>query len=129
VVRIFKTKIFARFARKADLSEDALREAVACVERGLIDADLGGGVIKQRVARPGQGKSGGFRTVVLYRLRMRAIFVYGFEKSDRDNIDDNELLDFKKLAQDYLNASDNIIAQFVKDGRLVEVENDDKTLS
>lgn len=77
-MRIFKTKAFARFARKEGLDDARLRDAVARAERGLVDADLGGGVIKQRLARPGQGKSGGFRVMILYRRAARAIFVYGF---------------------------------------------------
>lgn len=72
------TRWFARFARKEHLSEEALRDAIKRAERGQIDANLGGGVIKQRVARPGQGKSGGYRMIVLYRTRTRAIFAYGF---------------------------------------------------
>jgi hypothetical protein len=66
-LRVFKAKTFARFARKANLENAALCEAIANAERGLIDADLGGGVIKQRVARKGQGKSGGFRVMILYK--------------------------------------------------------------
>ena len=65
--RVFKTRYFSRWLRKTLLSDAALCRAVAEMEQGLIDADLGGGVIKQRIARPGAGKSGGFRSVVLYR--------------------------------------------------------------
>jgi hypothetical protein len=97
-VRVFKTRVFARFARKAKLGDQALRDAVTEIERGLIHADLGGGVIKQRIARNGAGKSGGFRTIILYRMASRAVFVYGFEKSARDNIDDDELREFRRLA-------------------------------
>jgi hypothetical protein len=74
-VRVFKTRVFARFARKVKLGDKALREAVAEIERGLIHADLGGGVIKQRIARSGVGKSGGFRTIILFRVESRAVFV------------------------------------------------------
>lgn len=80
-MRIFKTNVFARFSRKQHIRDEALAEAIARAERGLIDADLGGGVIKQRIARPGGGKSGGFRAVVLFRTKVRAVFVYGFEKA------------------------------------------------
>ena len=97
-VRIFKNKSFARFARKARIADAALCEAVGNAERGLIDADLGGGVIKQRIARSGGGKSGGFRTIILFRAGARAFFVHGFAKNDQDNIRDDELAAFKMLA-------------------------------
>jgi hypothetical protein len=86
-LEIFRTKGFTRFARRHRIEDAALCEAVSRAERGLIDADLGGGVIKQRIARPGQGRSGGFRSIVLYRVRTRAVVVHGFAKSDQDNID------------------------------------------
>ena len=79
-MRIFKNRPFARFARKSGLSDAGLLKAVRDAERGLVDADLGGGVIKQRIARPGGGKSGGFRTIVLFRSGARAFFVHGFAK-------------------------------------------------
>ena len=89
-MRNFKNAWFHRFARKERIEDSALQEAIERAEKGLIDADLGGSVIKQRVARPGQGKSGGFRTVILYRYGERAFFVYGFAKSDLDNITADE---------------------------------------
>jgi hypothetical protein len=76
----------------------SLCEAIRNADQGLVDADLGGGVIKQRIARSGGGKSGGFRTIILFRARSRAFFVHGFAKNDRDNIDDKELAAFKMLA-------------------------------
>jgi hypothetical protein len=94
-VRIFKTKAFARFARREQLDDTALCSAIRNAERGLIDADLGGGVIKQRIARPGKGKSGGFRTMVLYKSRTGTVFVHGFAKSDRANIREDELAALK----------------------------------
>jgi hypothetical protein len=101
-VRAYKTKGFARFARRQRIDDDALCEAIPRAERGLIDADLGGGVIKQRVPRPGQGRSGGFRTIVLYRMKARAVFVDGFAKSSQDNIDDDDLERFRKLAAEFM---------------------------
>jgi hypothetical protein len=91
-LRIFKTKVFTRFARRERISDAQLRAAVARAERGLVDADLGGGVVKQRVARPGQGRSGGFRALIAYRARTRSVFLFGFAKSARGNVDDDELL-------------------------------------
>ena len=75
-MRTFKTKPFARFASREDIADEALCDAVKRAARGMVDADLGGGVIKQRVARRGQGRSGGFRTIVAFRGRERAFFVY-----------------------------------------------------
>lgn len=79
-MRVFKNAWFERFARKQKIADLALFDAVRRAENGQIDADLGGGVIKQRVSRPGQGKSGGYRTTILYRQKQRAFFVFGFAK-------------------------------------------------
>ena len=124
-MRIFKNKPFARFARKADLDDAALCKAIAGAERGLIDADLGGGVIKQRIARPGRGKSGGFRAVILFKAGGRAVFVYGFAKDERDNIGDDELVAFRKLAGELLAYDDNAIGKAVAAGVLTEVMRDE----
>jgi hypothetical protein len=80
-VRIYESRWFQRFARKEGITDAALREAVVRAEEGQIDADLGGEVIKQRISRPGQGRSGGYRTLILFRRGARAFFVYGFAKS------------------------------------------------
>jgi hypothetical protein len=79
-VRIFKTRWIARFARKSRISDAMLVEAIRRAERGLIDADLGGGVIKQRIGREGQGRSGGYRTLIAFRLGDRAVFMFAFCK-------------------------------------------------
>ena len=92
-MRVFKTKWFRRFARREGIVDAALCDAVVRVHRGQIDADLGGGVLKQRVARAGQGRSGGYRTLIVYRARDRAIFVFGFAKSERENLEPGELGD------------------------------------
>ena len=89
-MRIFKTKALARFTKRESISDESLLAAIEAAKRGLIDADLGGGVIKQRVARPRQGKRGGFRMLIGFRSD-RAIFLFGFTKNERDNIDDNQL--------------------------------------
>jgi hypothetical protein len=123
-MRIFKTKVFSRFTRKVDLDDAALRKAILDVGRGLIDADLGGGVIKQRIARPGAGKSGGFRTIIIFRAQDRAVFVYGFGKNERDNIGDDELAEFKRLAELILAYHDSEIAIAIESGSLIEVGND-----
>jgi hypothetical protein len=125
-VRIFRNKSFTRFAKKVDLDDAALRKAVDDAERGLIDAKLGGGVIKQRVARPGKGKSGGFRTVILYKTHSMAFFVHGFAKKDRDNIEDDELAALKLLASELLCYDDQAIAKAVASGTLIEVARHEK---
>jgi hypothetical protein len=128
-MRVFKNKPFARFARKAGLADKALLKAITDAEQGLVDADLGGGVLKQRVAREGGGKSGGFRTIILFRLGERAFFAHGFAKSDRDNIRDDELAAFKLLAAALLAYDDAALATAVAAGVLVEVKGDDETIS
>ena len=87
----FQNAWLLAFTRREGISDDALRDAVARAERGLIDADLGGGVIKQRVPRPGQGRSGGFRTLIAFKAAERSVFLFGFAKNDQDNIDAREL--------------------------------------
>ena len=123
-MRIFKNKAFARFARKARLADAALCEAIRNAEHGLVDADLGGGVIKQRIARSGGGKSGGFRTIILFRARTRAFFVHGFAKNERDNIDDKELAAFRKLAKAYEGLDDQQLDRLLKDGDFTEICHD-----
>lgn len=127
-MRIFKNKSFARFARKARIADSALCEAIGNAERGLIDADLGGGVIKQRIARQGKGKSGGFRTIILFRAGARAFFVHGFAKQDQDNIRDDELAAFKMLAAELAAYDDAALAKAIEAGVFSEVMSDDKAI-
>ena len=124
-MRIFEVKAFARFAKKARIPDAALRTAVDLASRGMIDADLGAGVIKQRIARKGAGKSGGFRTIIVFRLGSRAIFVHGFAKNDQGNISDRELATFKLLAAEMLNYDDGTIAKVTLSGEFIEVSKDD----
>jgi hypothetical protein len=128
-VRTFKTKAFIRFAEKAGISDAALCRSVREAEGGLVAADLGGGVIKQRIARPGQGKSGGFRTLIVFRAGKRAFFVHGFAKNERDNIGKDELVALKKLAAELLAYDDRMLARVLASGVLVEMKCDEKTVS
>lgn len=121
MVRVYKTKWLARFTRREKLSDAGLAEAIERAERGLIEADLGGGLIKQRVARAGGGRSGGYRMLVAYRAETRAVFLYGFAKSERENITDDELLSLREIAAGFLGASDEGIGHAVEDGTLQEV--------
>ena len=125
-MRVFATKVFARFARSERLDDRRLCEAVLRAERGSIDAELGGHLIKQRVARTGGGRSGGYRTVIAYRAARRSVFLYGFAKSERDNIGDRELDDLKKLARHYMGYSDAQIAKALECKELAEVMCDEQ---
>lgn len=120
-MRVFKNAWFERFARKEKISAESLLDAVERAEKGLIDADLGGGVIKQRIARPGAGKSGGYRSIVIYRQGKKAFFVFGFPKSNLGNIRDDEVEQFKKAAKSILALSDNQIRKLIESGQFEEV--------
>jgi len=101
---------------------EAVARAVARTEKGQIDADLGGGVIKQRIARPGQGKSGGYRTIILFRQGDCAVFMYGFAKSERDNIRADEEKEFKEAAKHVLALTEKQLAELVREGDFMEVK-------
>jgi len=128
-MHVFQNKAFARFADRNGISEEELCEAVRRASRGLIDADLGGGVIKQRIARKGEGKSGGFRSMILFRAEIRAVFVHGFAKKDMPNVDAAELKALKKLAKVVLRYSDAEMATTIAAGVFVEVKCHGKTVS
>ncbi len=121
-MRVFKTKWLARFARRERITDASLLEAVERAERGIIDADLGGGLIKQRVARRGQGRSGGYRVVIVYRTGERAFFIYGFAKNVRDNLDDDELQTMRDVAAEFLARDDAALEQAETNDELQEIE-------
>jgi hypothetical protein len=120
-LRVFKTKDFVRFARKEKIDDAALCEAVARAERGVVDADLTGGLIKQRVPRKGQGRSGGFRTIIAYRTGDRAFFVYGFAKNERENIADDELAAIKTTARLLMSLQPDKVEAALKARKIDEV--------
>jgi len=122
-MRVFKTKWFARFARNEGIADKSLREAIERAERGLVDADLGGGLIKQRVARRGQGRSSGYRTIIAYRTNQRAVFLFGFAKSEMENIAPNQLTAARDIAKKLLAADNPQIARDLEEGQLQEIEN------
>ena len=124
-MRIFKAKAAAKFVRRERIADASLREAIQRAERGLIDADLGGGLIKQRVARAGQGRSGGYRMMIAYRTGDRAVFLLGFAKNERDNVSEAEMAALRKLALVWLHASAGGIAVAMEEGVLQEVANDE----
>ena len=126
-MQVLKTRWFARFARQEKIADAGLREAIERAERGLVDADLGGGLIKQRVARRGQGRSGGYRVIVAYRAENRAIFLFGFAKSERKNIGSDELVFLRELAKNWLAADHAKIRKEIETGNLQEIDDDEKT--
>lgn len=128
-MKVFKNAWFGRFARKEKISDAVLWEAVERAEKGLVDADLGSGVIKQRIARPGAGKSKGYRSIVLYRTGEKAFFVYGFSKSELGNIRDDELEQFKKAARITLALTDEQIRLLVANDQLEEVYGNEQEIS
>jgi hypothetical protein len=120
---IYKTRWFARWARKEGLSDKALREALDEMAQGLFEADLGGDLLKKRIARPGQGKSGGYRTLVATNRSSRWIFVYGFAKNARSNIDPDEEAALKKLAATLLKLTPAALTKAQTASEIIEVSN------
>ena len=120
-MRIFAVKTFERFRRKERIGSEVLIEAIDRASRRSIDADLGGGLIKQRVARQGEGKRGGFRTIVAHKAGKRAIFLCGFAKNAKDNIGPDELADWRLVGADLLKASDEAIKAAVAAKEMTEL--------
>lgn len=126
--KVFRTRTFTRWVRKAGLSDDALCDAVSEMVQGLIDADLGGHLVKKRVALPGQGKRGGARTIVATKMADRWFFLYGFSKNERANIDLDELKILQEVAKELLGFDDLQLAAALELGEIVEICNgNDKT--
>ena len=119
-MRIFKYTWFARYARKENISDNELREAVNQLEAGQA-VYLGGNVYKVRIARSGEGKSGGHRVIVLFRSGERTFYMYGFAKSAMDNISEKELRKFKKLAKKNILMPVEQLEDMIKDGQLIEL--------
>ena len=121
---VYKTKVFSRWEGKQDLSDAALCAAVEEMKRGLFDADLGNGLFKKRIARPGHGKSGGYRTLIATNRGSRWVFVYGFAKNERSNIDKDEEQALKALAGYLIGLSESELTTACKAGELTEVNCD-----
>ena len=120
-MRVFKTRAFSRFASKEGIEDGDLYEKVGWLESGRAEAKLGGNVYKIRVARPGEGKSGGYRVVVAFKSAYGTFYMHGFEKSAVDNISQKELMWLKKQAKSYLALSDDQIAHSLRIGELEEI--------
>jgi len=125
-VAVYETRWFHRWARKEGVPASALCNAVREMRAGLYDANLGGGLFKKRIARIGQGKSGGFRTLVATNKSTRWVFVFGFSKSERGNIDKDEKDALKKLAAYMLSLPEEAVGRALQAGELMEVDCDAK---
>ena len=125
-MRVFVLKEIDREFRRQAITDPMLCEAIERAERGLIDANLGGHVIKQRLARPKQGKSGGFRTVIAYEVKKRSLFMYVFAKNEKDNISDKDLERLRGLASWALSRTDAQIELLLTSGEWREVLCDGK---
>jgi hypothetical protein len=120
-LQVYKLKAFGRFQRREGITDRMLGKAIGNAERGLVDADLGGGLIKQRTARPGQGKSGGYRTIIAYRRGDRAVFLFGFAKSERANLDDDELSYLRRIGRSYLSLDDDGLEMAIAADEVMEI--------
>lgn len=125
-MKIYKTRWFNRWAYKQGLDDLSLCAAVSEMIAGLYDADLGGGLLKKRIARSGQGKRGGFRTLIATNKGDRWVFVYGFPKNERSNIDKDEEEALKKLAENLLALTPAALEQAKDNDELMEVDCDEK---
>jgi hypothetical protein len=119
--RVFKTRYFSRWMRKTELTDSALCAAVTEMVAGLIDADLGGGVVKKRIASPGRGKSGSARTLVATNKGSRWFFVFGFEKNERANISAKEVEAVQRIAADFFRLSSSELDAYVTTEALKEI--------
>ncbi|MBI1995858.1 MAG: type II toxin-antitoxin system RelE/ParE family toxin [Deltaproteobacteria bacterium] len=118
---IYKTRSFARWMKREGLADRDLCDAVVEMQKGLIDARLGGGLIKKRVARSGHGKRGGYRVILASNLGDRWVFMFGFAKNERDNVDDEELRLMKRLASAFLEMDDRMLRQALTSGEILEI--------
>ena len=121
------TRQFSRWMRKTELTEPALCLAVAEMAHSLIDADLGGGVVKKRVAMPGRGKSGSARTLLATNRASRWFFVFGFEKNERSNVTEKEVVALQRLAADLLRLSLSQLDEHVGSDALKEICHDNQS--
>ena len=121
LMRIFKTKFFTRYARKEKITDNQLKSAIIDLQNGLIDCDYQDGVIKQRIARSGQGKSGGYRSIILYQSYSNCFFVFCYAKNEKSDLTDKELKEFKNLSKGYLKLSDIEIQELIELNELTEV--------
>jgi len=120
-VKIYLSKVFTRLARREGLTDIQICQAVATMNKGQIDANLGAGLFKKRVAMPGQGKRGSWRTLLGFQADKRAFFLYMFSKNSRDNIKEDEIKALKRLTKYYLAMKPDEIKAALQCGELNEV--------
>lgn len=125
-MRVYMLKAFARFQRREQIPDKSLGQALRNAERGLVDADLGGGLIKQRIARAGQGKSGGYRTIIAYRRGDIAVFLFGFAKNEVANLDDDELAYWQQVGRGYLSLDHEELEAAIESGDVKETDYGDE---
>lgn len=121
-MRVLKNKMFFKWAKSEGITDSTLLKAAKEIDQGLIDANLGGNIVKKRLARKGEGRRGGFRTIVVFRKGYRTVFVYGFTKNQRDNINEQEEKALKKLAQSLVDVPDSELKDMIANGDLYEVK-------
>ena len=123
-MKVFKYRLFEKWATKQGISDDDLRKAILEIENGLCDASLGGNIYKKRISRLGQGKRSAYRTILLMKQGDKIIFAHGFAKGEKDNITKNELEGFKIMAEAFLNLTDVQINTLIDNKNLIEISND-----
>ena len=121
-MNIYKTKVFARWADKEGLSDQDLTDAIAEIDKGQVEASLGKLLYKKRVSRAGEGKSGGYRTIIAYRSGNKAFFLHGFDKGTKDNITGKEKKALQKLAGELFEYTAHAIQKAGNSGALIEVK-------
>ena len=120
-IKAFMSRQFAPWARGEEVTDDALCNAVREIERGLVDARLGGFLLKKRIPKSHKGKSGGLRTIIAYRQEHRLVFLFGFAKRDRANIEQTEKQALLELGNVYMAMSEKDLSEAIRSGVLLEV--------
>jgi hypothetical protein len=122
---IFKTKEFSRLACKERIADLQLSEAIERADKGLVDASIGKFLIKQRIARRNEGRSGGFRAIIFYRQRDRAVFLHLFAKNDKGNLTEPELVAYREFAKHLANLTAEQVKHLVDERKWIEIDNED----
>ncbi len=121
-MKSFETRWFRKWAKKQGINIELLIEAIERTKQGLGVVDLGGNLYKIRIGKDGQGRSGGYRTILAFKAEKRSIFLYGFEKNDRDNIGKKELELFKEYARSFMAFENKDISKLIESGTIFPLE-------
>lgn len=122
----FKTKWFKKWAEKHNLSDAKLNDAIERLQSGLGIVDLGSHLFKIRIEKAGKGKSGGFRTLIAYKFGKRSLFIFGFEKNDRDNIGSKELELYKEFSRTFMSHDESMINKLIESNAIFLLEENDE---